>query len=138
MFTEHSRHDDRCLLTEHTDDDSPVRLSLRGDIDAVSARRLHQSLIDVLRRRCPRAIEVDVSGVTFLDAAGIEALLRCQTDARQLECRLVLTRPDPFTYRLLQVAGLLEQFGLARARPGGRGRPSGGAALGLVDSGLAG
>ena len=38
--------------------------------DAVSARRLQQSLIDVLRRQPPGDIDVDVSGVTFLDAAG--------------------------------------------------------------------
>jgi anti-anti-sigma factor len=125
------------MLTELTDGNNPVRLLLSGDVDAVSARRLHQSLIDLLRRRCPGDIEVDVSGVTFLDSAGIEALLRCQTDARQLECRLVLAHPGPLTYRLLQVAGLLEQFGLVRTRPGERGPAPAGAAVGLVNCGLA-
>ena len=128
---------DRSPLTEITDGAGRVRLLVSGDIDAISARRLHQSLIDVLRRHPPGDIEVDVSGVT-LDPAGIEALLRCRTDARQLECRLFLTRPDPKTYRLLQVAGLLEVFGLARPRAGGSVPAPAGAALGLVNCGLAG
>jgi anti-sigma B factor antagonist len=135
-----TRHDDRCTVTEigHPGDDGLWRLVVCGDVDAVSARRLQQSLIDVLRRLPPGDIDVDVSGVTFLDAAGIEALLRCQADARQLECRLVLTRPSPMTYRVLQIAGLLAQFGLARPRPAGHLPGPAGAALGLVNCGLAG
>ena len=131
-----SRHDDRRPLIEirpTEDDDGPLRLLLSGDIDEISARHLQQSLIDVLRREQPRDIDVDVSGVTFLDAAGIEALLRCQADARQLECRLLLSSPTPMTYRVLQIAGLLEQFGLARPRPE---QTPAGAELGLVNCGL--
>jgi anti-anti-sigma factor len=133
-----SGHADRCLLTELTEDNSAVRLLLTGDIDALSARHLQQSLIDVLRRRSPGDIEVDVSGVTSLGPAGLEALLRCQTDAQQLECRLLLTNPSPLTYRVLQVAGQLERFGLARPRPAGSGSGPAGAALGLVNCGLGG
>jgi anti-sigma B factor antagonist len=133
-----SRHDDRCPLIEvrPADDDGPVRLLISGDIDEISARHLQQCLIDVLRRDPPRDLGVDVSGVTFLDAAGIEALLRCQADARQLECRLFLAGPTPMTYRVLQIAGLLEQFGLAKSRPDGPGHSSAGAELGLVNCGL--
>lgn len=133
------QHDDRCPLTEiGRTDDGPLRLLVTGDIDAVSARRLQQSLIDVLRRQSPCHIDVDLSAVTFLDSAGIEALLRCQADARQLECHLVLSRPGPQTYRVLQIAGLLEQFGLARPRPETPGSGPAGAALGLVNCGLGG
>ena len=81
---------------------------------------------------------MDVSGVTFLDAAGIEALLRCQADARQLECRLFLTDPTPMTYRVLQIAGLLEQFGLAQAPAGRAGATPAGAEYGMVNCGLTG
>ena len=135
-----SRHDDRCPLIEirPAGDGESLVLLLSGDVDADSARHLQQSLIDVLRRRPPCDISVDVSGVTFLDAAGVEALVRCQADARQLECRLLLTSPAPMTYRVLQIAGLLEQFGLAKPRPGAGGGAPGGAELGLVNCGLAG
>ncbi|MEU8229057.1 STAS domain-containing protein [Actinoplanes sp. NPDC048967] len=81
---------------------------------------------------------VDLSGVTFLAAAGIEALLRCQADARQLDCRLFLTGPTPMTYRVLQIAGLLEQFGLTRPRPDVPGHPPAGSELGMVNCGLTG
>jgi anti-anti-sigma regulatory factor len=120
-----------------TDGAGRIRLVVPRDIDATDTRRLHQTVIDALRRHRPVDLEVDLSGVA-LGPAGIEALLLCHADARQLECRLVLTDPDPATYRLLQVASLLEAFGLARTRPGGSGPAPAGAAPGLVNSGLAG
>jgi anti-anti-sigma factor len=116
----------------------PLRLAVSGDLDEISAQPLLQSMIDMLRRHLPGDLEVDVSGVTSLDPAGIAALLDCQADARQLECRLTLCGPRPEVYRLLQIAGLLEQFGLTRARTCGPVPASAGAALGLVNSGLGG
>jgi anti-anti-sigma factor len=135
-----SSPDDRHAVIEiRTDGEGPPRLVVSGDIDAVSARRLQQSVIDVLRRHPPAELSVDLAGVTFLDSAGIEALLRCRVDAEQVECRLSLANPGPTTYRLLQIAGLLEQFGLVKPRrsDAGASRPAG-AALGLVNCGLAG
>jgi anti-anti-sigma factor len=135
-----SRHDDRSPLIEigRDGDEGPLRLLVCGDLDAESARRLQQSLIDVLRRHDHGDLALDVSGLTLLDSAGIEALLRCQADAEQLECRLTLTGPDATTYRILQVAGLLGQFGIAKPRPDADGPGTAGAALGLVNCGLAG
>jgi anti-anti-sigma factor len=131
--------DDRCQLVPmgHDGDTGRLRLLVRGDLDAVSARRFQQSLIDVLRRTSPCDLVVDLSGVT-LDSAGLEALLRCQADAEVLECRLSLVDPGAETYRILQIAGLLERFGLARPRPGTGAPGPAGAALGLVNCGLAG
>ena len=132
--------DDRCPLvsTDHDSDTGRLRLLVHGDLDAVSAHRLQQSLIDVLRRTSPCDLVVDLSGVTFLDSAGLEALLRCQADAEQLECRLALVNPGPEAYRVLQIAGLLARFGLARPRPGAGAPGPAGAELGLVNCGLAG
>ena len=136
-----SRHADPHPLIEirRADGDGPLRLLVSGPIDAAGARRLQQCLIDVLRRQPPGHLSVDVGAVTFMDSAGIEALLRCQADAEQVECHLSLANPAPTTYRLLQIAGLLEQFGLARPRHPQAGVPGpAGAALGLVNCGLAG
>ena len=132
--------DERCPLvsTDHDAGTGRLRLFVHGDLDAVSARRLQQSLIDVLRRTSPGDLVVDLSGVTFLDSAGVEALLRCQADAEQLECRLALVNPGAGTYRVLQIAGLLQRFGLARSRPDAGAPGPAGAALGLVNCGLAG
>lgn len=48
---------DRPLQLDLEDDGSgPVRLILAGDVDALSGRRLHRSVIDVLRRRRPARV----------------------------------------------------------------------------------
>lgn len=135
-----TRHDDHCPLIEigRVPAGEPVRFVLSGDVDAAGARHLQQSLIDLLRRDPPGELTIDLGGITFLDDAGIEALLRCQADAGQVECRLSVVNPTPAAYRLLQIAGLLEQFGLARPRPGTDGPAPAGAALGLLNCGLGG
>ena len=75
--------------------------------------------------------------MTCLDTDGILALLHCQADAQQLDCRIRLVRPQPMVYRTLQVAGLLQLFGLTKAHRNGPERPqTAGPAMGLVGSGI--
>jgi anti-anti-sigma factor len=96
--------------------DTPTqRITVAGDVDAVSAGDLHQAVIGVLRRQPPERIEIDLHRVTFLDSAGIRALLLCHRDAQSVDCRLTLTDPPPMAYRVLQITGLLDHFGLAEA-----------------------
>jgi anti-anti-sigma factor len=60
---------------------------------------------------------MDLHGVSFLDSAGIHALVLCQADAQHVDCQITLTNPQPVVYRVLQVTGLLGHFGLAEPRP---------------------
>jgi anti-sigma B factor antagonist len=118
------------------DPDRP-RIVLTGRLDDPDAGRLQQTVIDVLRRSCPRGIDIDLAEVTFLDPSGIRALLLCQTDAQQLDCHIRLTNPRPMAYRALQLAGLLEHFGLTRPRSADPASTRmAGAAMGLLNSGL--
>jgi anti-sigma B factor antagonist len=91
--------------------DTP-RVVLAGEVDALCADRLTETVVDVLRRQRPRHIAIDLDGVTFLDSAGIRALVRCHADAQQADCRLTLTAPRPAVYRVLEITGLLEPFGM--------------------------
>ena len=107
------------------------RITVTGDVDAASVPGLQKAFVEVLRRHCPRGVDLDLAGVTFLDSAGIEGLLLCLADARQMECELVLRNTPATAYRVLQLAGLLEHFGLVKPPP----PPpvaGGGAALGLL------
>jgi anti-anti-sigma factor len=98
----------------------PPRMVVSGEIDALTAAQLQKAVVDVLRHQRPAGIEMDLSGVTFLDSAGIRALVLCQADARQVECQITLTNPQPIVYRTLQITGLLEHFGLAKSQPSDR------------------
>jgi anti-anti-sigma factor len=105
------------LVDLHCSDTEPPRMLVFGEVDALSAGHLHKAVVEVLREQRPRRIEMDLHGVSFLDSAGIHALVLCQADARQLDCHITLTNPQPVVYRVLQVTGLLEHFGLTGPPP---------------------
>jgi anti-anti-sigma factor len=120
------------VVCRHTGDRPRLRVS--GDLDATSSADLHDAFVAVLRQHCPPGVDLDLEGVTYLDSAGLTGLLLCRDDARQMGCDLALRNTPTMVYRILQVAGLLEDLGLARppvppAVPG-----TGGAAMGFLSS----
>jgi anti-anti-sigma regulatory factor len=40
-----------------------------------------------------------------------------QADAQQLDCHIRVTKPQPIVYRVLEITGLLEHFGLPIPQP---------------------
>jgi anti-anti-sigma factor len=90
-----------------------ARIAVFGDLDHASAYPLERAVIHVLREQRPAHLEIDLAGVPFLDTGGIKVLLQCRADARQLDCRLTLTNAQPLVYRILEIVGLLEPFGMA-------------------------
>jgi anti-anti-sigma factor len=95
-------------------DGERARLVVCGEIDAISAVRLQKAVVDLLRHHRPRFIEIDIRDVTFLDAGATKALVLCQADARQVDGQIRLTHPQPAVYRVLQLTGLLEHFGVTK------------------------
>jgi anti-anti-sigma factor len=104
-----------------TDTDA-TQVILSGEVDALSADLLTETVADILSRRRPRRVEIDLDGVTFLDSAGIKAMLRCHADAQQADCRLALTAPRAMVYRVLEITGLLEHFGVQAIQLSGGSR----------------
>lgn len=88
------------------------RITVTGEMDTVSAPAVHKAVIELLRRRRPTRIEIDLRSVTFLDSAGIRTLVMCHSDALRVDCRLVVVDPHPFVHNVLQITGLLDYFGL--------------------------
>jgi anti-anti-sigma factor len=110
-----------------------ARMVLSGEVDAVSADRLQKAVVEVLRHHRPRAIEMDLHEVSFLDSAGLRGLVLCTADAQQMDCQVRVTHAPPAVYRVLQLTGLLELFGLAESqRSEGLQTGTSGASLGLV------
>ena len=94
-----------------------TRMVVSGEIDAVGAVHLQRAVVEVLRHHRPRRIEVDLGDVSFLDAGGTKALVLCQADARQMDCRIRLTNVPAAVYRVLHLTGLVEHFGVPRQQP---------------------
>jgi anti-anti-sigma factor len=94
-----------------------ARIAVFGDLDRVGAYPLERAVIHILREQRPAHLEVDLAGVPFLDTGGIRVLLQCGADAHQLDCQLTLSKVQPSVYRVLEIVGLLERFGLVRRQP---------------------
>ncbi len=108
-------------------------LAAVGELDELGVRPLQRAVPDALRRDRPAHITVDLSAVTFVDAAGVNTLITTREDAAQLGCRLLLVNPRPPVRRALRIVGLLNGFGVGASgssarqprHPDGAGPPGG-------------
>ena len=86
-------------------------IAVSGEIDASTAPGLRSCLLEVLDRPDAVAVEVDLTGVTFLDSAGLSALATAHRAAeaggRTLRMRVGGTRA---VVRPLQITGLWDVF----------------------------
>lgn len=82
--------------------DDTVVVHVRGEIDRANADRLEQGLDDATRNSMPRI--VDLTGVTFIDSAGLRAL---QMSAQRAPLRIVLPEGARIA-RTLKIAGTHE------------------------------
>jgi anti-sigma B factor antagonist len=78
---------------------------LTGEIDMVTAGEVAEVLTGLLDQGC-RTVEVDLSGIRFLAAAGLAVLLERDRCFRSAAARLVLVRPSPVCSRLFALTGL--------------------------------
>jgi anti-sigma B factor antagonist len=87
----------------------PDRLTICGEVDCFSVSSLWQALEDLLAAGATDLV-LDMSGVTFIDSAGLGALIRGYKAAQQRHGSLVIREPSTVVTRLLDVTGQLERF----------------------------
>jgi anti-anti-sigma factor len=76
-----------------------------GEIDLESGPRLHDQLCSVMQAYGPR-LTVDLTGVTFIDCAGLSALLASRRAAQGLGGGMRLAQMSCCVRRLIEVTGL--------------------------------
>jgi anti-anti-sigma factor len=94
------------LSVSHSDGIVVVRA--RGEIDIASSPQLGRALLAF----DGRPVVLDLSRVSFLDAAGIAVVVQTDRRLRERGARLVLRDPAPLVRRLLEITGddhLIEQ-----------------------------
>jgi anti-anti-sigma factor len=79
-----------------------VTVTAAGEIDLCTAPALSQALEKALSG-APSQVDVELSGVSFLDASGVSAILQCWDRAELVGVRLRLLRPRPFVRRVLDL-----------------------------------
>lgn len=77
-----------------------VIVQLRGELDVASAELLTAVLDSCLGRR---AVYLDLAGLTFLDCAGLGAILAAAEQQRRCGGRLALLQPSVRIRKLLQL-----------------------------------
>ncbi len=92
------------ILTEVTVASSTM--IVRGEVDYATAPQLRHALTDRLSHGPSTTLHLNLAGVSFMDSAGLQALLVGQRTARILGGDLVLTGTSPQVARLLYITGI--------------------------------
>lgn len=96
------------ITVDHDEERAVVRLHGRLGID--SSPVLRDRLLAMLQGQPPKAIIVDLTEVSFIDAAGIATLLEALKIARNRQSTLCVKGLQGRMAHLLQVTGLLAVF----------------------------
>lgn len=82
-----------------------ARVQISGELDISSAPRLIAAIHDVARPPV-RRVDLECSGVSFLDSAGLRALLVSRNEAVDRGVDLALIEPSPSVKRVIEMTGL--------------------------------
>jgi anti-anti-sigma factor len=86
------------------------RATIAGEIDLATVPLLRERLMGAIHGRALDLLDIDLTGVKFLDCAGIGALVGVYNVAVQSGRRVQLQHPQPFVRRVLDLAGVLGAF----------------------------
>ena len=99
------------MFTRHWSGDEVCTLEIRGDLDIAISGLLRQELDELLDLRIAR-LDVDLSGVLFMDSSALSALVQANEAARRRHQQFNLLRPSPACSKVLSITGLDRVFGL--------------------------
>lgn len=88
-----------------------LRVSLRGELDVVTADRFCDILLDLMTEESPHLV-LDLAGLQFCDPYGLSALVRVANYAERAGGSVVLAGMRPLLIRLLHCTGLDRRFQL--------------------------
>jgi anti-sigma B factor antagonist len=86
-------------------------LTVRGELDISTSGRLHQELKALLDAGTER-VEIDLSGVVFMDSSALSALVGAHDRAGRQSQQLTLASPSPACAKVLGITGLDQIFDL--------------------------
>jgi anti-sigma B factor antagonist len=95
------------------DDEGPVTLVVWGELDRFSAQILDQHL-DKLRAGPRSELEIDATGLSFCDSAGIKAIMRAYDACVQKGTTISVVGLQPAVERVFKLTGLTAPLGRNR------------------------
>jgi anti-sigma B factor antagonist len=91
-------------LTSQVSSHSTI-VGLTGELDLATAGQLPRFVGTLAPDEC-HWVHLDLSGLSFLDAAGITALLRANTLVEQRSGRMTIGRPQPLARMLFELTAV--------------------------------
>jgi anti-anti-sigma factor len=95
------------LHVDVSNGDGVIVLIVQGEIDAASAPVLISAFDDLSLNE---PIQVDMSGVTFMDSSGLHALLTQSLRVRESDGSIHVSNPSNAVHRVVELTGLDEFF----------------------------
>ena len=95
-------------------DSTPLVLAISGELDMAVAGRFLERARAALENPTT-VLEIDCSGLTFIDSSGLGALVRIRQEASARGAEVELTEVPRQMGRLLEISGLTALFGHGRA-----------------------
>jgi anti-sigma B factor antagonist len=99
-------------------------VEVAGELDLESGAYLHELLRRILQAGGSH-LAIDLSGVTFIDCSGMNALLASWRDARRLGGWLRVVEASRCVRRVVELTGLQRALGVSPEGPRQAGRLSG-------------
>ena len=104
----------------HTLTGDVARMSLAGELTGAARRPLMRVLTDLLLQvHSLHRVELDLSGVTFMNSAGMAVLVQALRMTAPRAIELVLVGPTATVIRPLQMSGLWHRFTMVDTPPEG-------------------
>ena len=103
----------RATEVSFSEDGGSLTARISGEIDHHSARRIREEIDMEVFRRLPNELILDLSGVGFMDSAGLGLILGRLNLMNDRHGRLRITGLTPSVGRILSLAGIERLPGIA-------------------------
>jgi anti-sigma B factor antagonist len=99
---------DRIAAHRHDNQAGLTRLTVSGEIDVDTSEILSALIAEAAAQPGTTGVVIDLHQVSFLDAAGIRALLASRETAQQHGCTYHVANPRGLVRRALEITGVLQ------------------------------
>jgi len=98
------------LSITRSNEDGAVVLALSGELDVITAPDLALELDELAAEACPRVL-LELSGLSFVDSAGVSVLVKARHAAQATGRRLILRNATEQVHQVFSVLGLASWLG---------------------------
>jgi anti-anti-sigma factor len=91
----------------HRSTSGMLRVAVVGEVDMCTAPILREELVRAMHEQTFAVLDIDLAGVTFLDCAGVSALVSLRDAAVQTGRQMRVGHPQPIVRLVLELTGMM-------------------------------